>query len=124
MAPKKCRNKKAICICRSNTAGFAKPRRKQGSVSYTSDPAKPVPYRTRPIEATYGHGSRWNSWHVEDQRFVSTRPDVVSFIMDSLKEDLTVTGKMTAHLFAGTTASDADFVVKLIDVYPDFDTKN
>ena len=108
----------------NHTAGFIKPDAGQGSVSYTSDPGKPVPYRARPIEATYGRGSRWNSWHVEDQRFVSTRPDVVSFSLDSLKEDLTVTGKITAHLFASTTAGDADFVVKLIDVYPDLDSKN
>jgi putative CocE/NonD family hydrolase len=61
---------------------------------------------------------------VEDQRFVSTRPDVVSFIMDSLSEDVTVTGKVMAHLFASTTGTDADFVVKLIDVYPAFDKSN
>lgn len=109
---------------KDGTASFVKPTGSQGSVSYTSDPAKPVPYRTRPIEATYGYGSRWNSWHVEDQRFVSTRPDVISFNSDSLKEDLTVTGKITAHLIASTTAGDADFVVKLIDVYPNFDTRN
>ncbi len=108
----------------NRTAGFLKPTSNQGSVTYTSDPAKPIPYRTRPIEATYGRGSRWKSWHVEDQRFVSTRPDVVSFVMDSLQEDLTVTGKVIAHLFAGTTAGDADFVVKLIDVYPNVDPKN
>jgi putative CocE/NonD family hydrolase len=106
------------------TAGFSKPVSSKGSVSYVSDPAKPVPYRTLPIEATYGKGSRWSSWHIEDQRFVSTRPDVVSFTGDSLKEDFTVTGDVIAHLFAGTTASDADFIVKLIDVYPDLDRKN
>jgi putative CocE/NonD family hydrolase len=107
-----------------NTAGFTKPIEAIGSISYESDPAKPVPYRSRPIEATYGSGSRWNSWHVEDQRFVSSRPDVISFTADSLKEDFTVTGKITAHLFASTSATDADFVVKLIDVYPNFDRKS
>ena len=61
---------------------------------------------------------------MEDQRFVSSRPDVVSFTGDSLTEDLTVTGKITAHVFASTSATDADFVVKLIDVYPNFDSKN
>ncbi|MEO8766715.1 MAG: CocE/NonD family hydrolase, partial [Ginsengibacter sp.] len=106
------------------TTTFIKPSGSTGSVSYTSDPAKPVPYRRQPIEATYGEGSHWNSWHVEDQRFVTSRPDVVTFISDSLKEDMTVTGKITAHLFAGTSASDADFVVKLIDAYPDIDGKN
>ena len=94
-----------------------------GFASYVSDPAKPVPYRTQPIEATYGTGSRWRQWQVEDQRFVYSRPDVISFTMDSLTDDLTVTGKIMAHLFASTTGTDADWVVKLIDVYPNFDSK-
>ena len=105
-------------------AGFAKPVSSNGSEIYVSDPASPVPYRSLPIEATYGPGSRWRTWHVEDQRFVSTRPDVVSFTMDSLNESLTITGKVTAHLFASTTGTDADFVVKLIDVYAAFDTSS
>jgi uncharacterized protein len=92
-----------------------------GSVSYISDPATPVPYRTLPIEATYSFGSRWYSWHVEDQRFVTTRPDVVSFTGDTLTENLTITGDVMAHIFASTTASDLDLVVKLIDIYPCFD---
>lgn len=108
----------------NNTASFNKPSSATGFVSYISDPAKPVPYRTQPIEATYGPGSRWRQWHVEDQRFVTTRPDVISFTMDLLTEDLTVTGKIMAHLFASTTGTDADWVVKLIDVYPNFDTKS
>jgi uncharacterized protein len=107
-----------------NTCSFTKPTRTSGTVSFVSDPAKPVPYRTQPIEATYGPGSRWRQWQVEDQRFVYSRPDVVSFVMDSLTEDLTVTGKIIAHLFASTTGTDADWIVKLIDVYPAFDPKN
>jgi len=103
-------------------AGFTKPSSVKGDVSYVSDPSSPVPYRTLPIEATYGEGSRWYTWHVEDQRFVTTRPDVVSFLMDSLKEEITVTGNVIAHLFASTTGTDADFVVKLIDVYPDINS--
>jgi putative CocE/NonD family hydrolase len=105
-----------------NTASFNKPTAATGFVSYTSDPGKPVPYRTQPIEATYGPGSRWRQWHVEDQRFVYSRPDVISFTMDKLTEDLTVSGKIMAHLFASTTGTDADWIVKLIDVYPDFDS--
>jgi uncharacterized protein len=93
-------------------------------VSFMSDPAKPVPYRTQPIEATYGVGSRWRQWQVEDQRFVTSRPDVVSFVTDSLTAPLTVTGKIVAHLTASTTATDADWVVKLIDVYPAKDPVN
>ncbi len=104
-------------------AGFSKPAA-GGSLSYTSDPQKPVPYRTLPIEATYGKGSRWRPWQVEDQRFVYTRPDVISFTTDSLVEDLVITGAVNAHLFASTTGTDADWIVKLIDVYPDWDSAN
>jgi putative CocE/NonD family hydrolase len=106
----------------NSTASFNKPTASTGFVSYISDPAKPVPYRTQPIEATYGPGSRWRQWHVEDQRFVYSRPDVISFAMNKLTEDLTVTGKIMAHLFASTSGTDADWIVKLIDVYPDFDS--
>jgi putative CocE/NonD family hydrolase len=106
------------------SAGFTKPVSVNGSVSYISDPSKPVPYRTLPIEATYSQGSRWNSWHVEDQRFVTTRPDVVSFVGDTLRESLTVTGEVKAHIFASTSASDLDLIVKLIDVYPCFDSND
>jgi hypothetical protein len=105
----------------NNTASFGKPATDNASVSYISDPEKPVPYRTQPIEATYSPGSRWRPWQVEDQRFVSSRPDVVNFITDSLTEELIVTGKITAHVFASTTGTDADFIVKLIDVYPAFE---
>ena len=115
---------KKLYVGADGTASFKKPVSPNGVVTYTSDPARPVPYRIQPIEATYGNGSRWRPWHVEDQRFVYTRPDVVSFVMDSLTEDLTVTGKIIAHLFASTTGTDADWIVKLIDVYPDFDPKN
>ncbi len=108
----------------NNTCSFTQPASTTGQISFVSDPAHPVPYRTQPIEATYGRGSRWRTWQVEDQRFVYSRPDVVSFVMDSLADDLTVTGKIIAHLFASTTATDADWIVKLIDVYPNFDSKN
>ncbi len=101
---------------------FSKPGGSASSVSYTSDPANPVPYRTLPIEATYGPGSRWQSWQVEDQRFVYSRPDVKSFSGPVLAQPLTVTGQITAHLFASTSGTDADWIVKLIDVYPDYDS--
>ncbi len=107
-----------------NKASLSKPSDTKGSISFISDPQKPVPYRIQPIEATYGPGSRWRPWQVEDQRFVYSRPDVVSFKMDSLTEELTVTGTVTAHLFASTSGTDADWIVKLIDVYPDMDEKN
>lgn len=112
---------KKLYAAADRKASFTKPLSVNGAISYISDPFSPVPYRTLPIEATYGEGSRWFTWHVEDQRFVTTRPDVISFLMDSLKDDLTVTGDIVAHLFASTTGTDADFIVKLIDVYPDID---
>jgi len=115
---------KKLYATADHKAGFIKPSSATGLISYESDPANPIPYRTLPIEATYGEGSRWKTWHVEDQRFVTTRPDVVSFVMDSLTQNVTVTGKVIAHLFASTTATDADFVVKLIDVYPAIDHSN
>jgi putative CocE/NonD family hydrolase len=87
--------------------------------SYVSDPAHPVPYRQRPIEVTYSRGSRWNSWLTEDQRFVSDRPDVLSWETETLTEDVTVTGEIIGQLFASTSGTDSDWIVKLIDVYPE-----
>ena len=87
--------------------------------SYVSDPAHPVPYRNRPIEETYGLGSRWYTWLTEDQRFVQNRSDVLSWETDTLEADVTVTGALVAKLYASTSGSDADWVVKLIDVYPE-----
>ncbi len=88
--------------------------------SYVSDPANPVPYRPRPIEPTYyPRGSGWRDWLVEDQRFVHHRPDVLSWETETLTEDVTITGNVVAHLFASTTGSDSDWIVKLIDVYPE-----
>jgi putative CocE/NonD family hydrolase len=108
----------------NHTARFTRPLTATGSMQYVSDPDKPVPYRKLPVEATYGRGSRWRPWQVEDQRFVYTRPDVVSFTTDSLTEDLIVTGAIKAHLYASSTGTDADWVVKLIDVYPAWDPDN
>jgi putative CocE/NonD family hydrolase len=87
--------------------------------SYVSDPANPVPYRQRPIQTTYGEGSGWYTWLVADQRFLKDRTDVVSWQTEILDTDLTITGDIIAHLFAATSGSDSDWVVKLIDVYPD-----
>jgi hypothetical protein len=85
--------------------------------SYISDPANPVPYRRRPVEATYS-GSGWSKWLTEDQRFVDRRPDVLSWETEPLAEDITVSGNIVAHLFVSTTGTDCDWIVKLIDVYP------
>ena len=86
---------------------------------YVADPANPVPYRNRPIQATYGNGSKWRTWLVEDQRFVEGRKDLAEFKSPVLDHDMTVTGDVKADLFASTTGTDADWVVKLIDVSPD-----
>ena len=85
-------------------------------VQYISDPANPVPYRARPISPTYPEAD-WRRWEVADQRFVDNRPDVAVWVSRSLDHDLTITGELSADLFASTTGTDSDFVVKLIDVY-------
>jgi putative CocE/NonD family hydrolase len=97
---------------------FVKPSAAETFDSYVSDPAKPVPYRARPVEETYGPGSRWYTWLTDDQRFVDGRPDVLTWQTDTLTEDVTITGNVTAKLYAATSGTDADWVVKLIDVYP------
>jgi len=79
-----------------------------------------VPYRPRPIQPTYCPcGSNWSTWLVADQRFVDGRPDVATWVGDPLTADVVVAGNVMAHLQASTTGGDADWVVKLIDVYPD-----
>jgi uncharacterized protein len=95
----------------------------KGYREYVSDPANPVPYRTRPISPTYPGGD-WRTWEVADQRFVDHRPDVLSFVSEPLDHDLTVTGPLAATLMASTSGTDSDFVVKLIDVYPENAQKN
>ena len=85
---------------------------------YVSDPANPVPYRQRPISPTYPGGD-WQTWEVADQRFVEGRPDVLTFVSAPLEKDLIVTGEVEAQLFAATSGTDADFIIKLIDVYPE-----
>ena len=88
---------------------------------YVSDPADPVPYRARPIQPTYGEGSHWYNWMTEDQRFVAGRKDLAVWTLPVLDHDLTVTGEVEADIFAATTGSDTDLVVKLIDEYPEDD---
>ncbi|MEJ1964978.1 MAG: CocE/NonD family hydrolase [Gammaproteobacteria bacterium] len=93
----------------------------QAADRYLSDPRNPVPYRARPIEPTFdAHGSSqgWRNWLGQDQRFVQARPDVLSWTSEPLRQDLVIRGPIAAHLFAATTGSDADWIVKLIDVYP------
>ncbi len=91
--------------------------------SYVSDPARPVPYRHRPVSPTYPGGA-WPTWLVEDQRFVDGRPDVLTWQTEPLKDDLKIAGGIAAELFASTTGSDSDWIVKLIDVYPEFNPED
>ena len=98
---------------------FKIPKETNAFDEYLSDPFHPVPYRSRPVEETYGPGSRWYTWLLEDQRFVHNRPDVSSWETDTLTENVEVTGNLLADIFASTTGTDADWVVKLIDVYPE-----
>ncbi|HJX94854.1 MAG TPA: CocE/NonD family hydrolase [Candidatus Acidoferrum sp.] len=90
------------------------------SDSYVSDPAHPVPYRHRPVDMTYpeDHPGSWYTWLVQDQRFVDNRPDVLTWQTEDLSEDVTLAGQVTAKLFASTSGTDSDWIVKLIDVYP------
>jgi putative CocE/NonD family hydrolase len=104
------------------TLSFEKPTGNKDELfeSYVSDPANPVPYRRQPIQATYDpRGSGWYTWLVQDQRFLQERNDVLSWQSDVLDRDLTISGDIEAHLFAATSGTDSDWVVKLIDVYPD-----
>ena len=93
----------------------------EATTSYVSDPANPVPYRHRPIQPTYGQGSEWFNWMTEDQRFVTDRKDVAVWKLPVLKKDMIVTGEVMADIFASTSGTDNDMVVKLIDQYPDDD---
>jgi uncharacterized protein len=86
--------------------------------TYVSDPADPVPYRPRPITPTYP-GPEWPVWLLQDQRFVDHRPDVLGWQTEPLKQNVTVAGDIIADLFASTSGSDSDWIVKLIDVYPE-----
>ena len=89
------------------------------SDSYVSDPAKPVPYRLRPIRPTYAKGSTWGQWLVDDQRLFADRPDVLTYQTPPLTQPVAIAGAAVTNLVVATTGTDGDFVVKLIDVYPD-----
>ncbi|HXH40600.1 MAG TPA: CocE/NonD family hydrolase [Thermoanaerobaculia bacterium] len=98
-------------------AGFTVPQVGGASFDeYVSDPAKPVPFRARPIDEK---GAGWARWLVDDQREASGRPDVLVFVSDVLTAPVKISGKPVANLVASTSGTDSDWVVKLIDVYPD-----
>ncbi|HXS97320.1 MAG TPA: CocE/NonD family hydrolase [Candidatus Limnocylindrales bacterium] len=96
---------------------FEKPTAARAADSYVSDPAKPVPYLPRPVRFT--DSDRWRTWLVADQRAVADRQDVLVYQTPPLTEPLRVSGAPVADIFAATTGGDADWVVKLIDVFPD-----
>src|SRR5712691_3247179 len=101
--------------------GFAAPNSGDASFDeYVSDPAKPVPFRARPSQPVgYGDGMTWSQWLVDDQREASGRPDVLVFTSDLLKAPVKISGQPVANLVASTSGTDSDWVVKLIDLYPD-----
>ena len=90
----------------------------EGYNEYISDPAKPVPYRLRPILPVYNKDSTWRQWLVDDQRNFADRTDVLAYTSEVLTEPVRIAGQPQVHLLASTSGSDADWVVKLIDVYP------
>ena len=104
---------------------FTPPKVDLSFTEFVSDPSKPVPYEPRPnwgIEYDNPPSiTEWRRWLVEDQRFVDGRPDVLTWVSEPLTEPLTVRGPVTAQLLAETTGTDADWVVKFIDVFPDDD---
>lgn len=103
----------------SGRLAFAKPNRSNSFDEYTSDPAKPVPYTDEV------HFERTREYMTDDQRFAARRPDVLVFQSDTLTNDITVTGNVVANIFTSISTTDADFVVKVIDVFPDvFSYKN
>ena len=104
---------------------FTAPAADLSFTEFISDPAKPVPYEPRPnwgIEYDNPPAiQEWRTWLVEDQRFVDGRPDVLTWVSEPIAEPMTVRGPVIAQLFAETTGTDADWVVKFIDVFPDDD---
>jgi putative CocE/NonD family hydrolase len=110
-----------LYLTSGNGLSYAAPtidvKNKGGYDEYVSDPAKPVPYLPRPVR--FADGDAWRRWLVTDQRFVADRPDVLSYVTPPLGEPIEVAGVPAANLVASTSGSDSDWVVKLIDVYPD-----
>nr|WP_250890412.1 CocE/NonD family hydrolase [Sphingobium nicotianae] len=98
------------------TASFARPA-SEGHDDYVSDPAKPVPFLPRPLDMA--DTRQWTTWLVTDQRFVDGRPDVLSYTTAPLDKPVHIMGAPQVDLFAATSGTDSDWVVKLIDVYPD-----
>jgi len=106
---------KPLYLGDGHTASFTPPVA-AGHDDYVSDPAKPVPFIPRPIDM--GDAMQWKPWLVRDQRFVSDRPDVLVYQTAPLEEAVHIMGAPQVDLFAATSGSDSDWVVKVVDVYP------
>ncbi len=106
---------KFLYLAANGKATFEKPAA-TGNEEYISDPAKPVPFIPRPIN--WGDPDQWKPWLVRDQRFVTGRPDVAVWTSSPLREAVHIMGAPEVELLASTTGTDSDWVVKLIDVYP------
>ena len=111
---------RALYLQPDQKLGFSRPVARAGYAEYISDPSHPVPFRARPIQPVgYDHGLTWSQWLVDDQREASGRTDVLTFTSDALTAPLKIAGRAVVHLIASTSGTDGDWVVKLIDVYPD-----
>ncbi|MBS0580626.1 MAG: CocE/NonD family hydrolase [Proteobacteria bacterium] len=111
---------RALFLQPGNHLGFQAPVGAAAYTEYVSDPARPVPFRARPIQPVgYAPGQTWQQWLTDDQREASGRTDVVTFTSGVLAEPLKISGQPAVHLVASTSGTDCDWVVKLIDVYPD-----
>lgn len=108
-----------LYLAANHTLTFNKPDDGAAYTQYISNPAHPVNYRRRPIQATYSpSGSGWYTWLAQSQRPYDHRPDVAVWETPVLTHPVTVTGNVEADLLASTSGTDSDWVVKLIDVYP------
>ncbi len=101
---------------------FTPPTAKAGADSYVSDPAHPVPFVPRPVD--FRDRTQWGPWLVSDQRHAEARPDVLSYTSPALTQPLQIAGQPEVHLFAATSGTDSDWVVKLIDVFPEENSAN
>lgn len=113
------RQARALFLVANGALSFQAPADGVHYDEYVSDPSKPVPYRPRPIAAYADDADSWKSWLVRDQRFVDGRPDVLTYVTEPLSAPLRVSGRPEVNLYASTSGTDSDWVVKLIDVYPD-----
>ncbi|HEX4153588.1 MAG TPA: CocE/NonD family hydrolase [Steroidobacteraceae bacterium] len=111
---------RALYLQPGNGLGFDAPVARESYSEYVSDPSRPVPFRARPIQPMgYAPGQTWSQWLTDDQREASGRTDVITFTSAVLTQPLKISGQPVVHLIASTSGTDSDWVVKLIDVYPD-----